>query len=86
MNKNTKIIGGYDTIRGGYQPTQLAKNRTPPKGGSGVASKHPKWRLDESLSLKAMKKNLTGRTGVTIDLSKISMSPSGNIQPSDNSC
>lgn len=41
-------------------------------------------RLDESLSIQTIRKSLTGKTDVTIDLSKISISPSGNIQPSNN--
>jgi hypothetical protein len=38
-------------------------------------------RLDESLDSKALKKSLTGNSGVEIDLSKRVISPSGQVQP-----
>ncbi len=41
-------------------------------------------RLDESFSSATWKKSLTGDPGVEIDLSKITISPSGQLQPSQS--
>jgi hypothetical protein len=40
-------------------------------------------RLDESLSKECLYKSKTGKVSVHIDLSKITVSPSGNLQPKE---
>jgi len=41
-------------------------------------------RLDESLDSRTLTKTLTGDSGAKIDLSKIKISPSGQVQPADS--
>ncbi len=40
-------------------------------------------RLDESLSCSIIRKSLYGTAGYEIDISKIKISDSGNVQPAD---
>lgn len=35
-----RVAEGYQPIRKGYQPTKPPKNPKPPKGGTGLASRH----------------------------------------------
>lgn len=41
-------------------------------------------RLDESLSSRTLSKTLTGNSNVTIDTSRISISPTGQVQPASS--
>jgi len=41
-------------------------------------------RLDESLDSRTLTKTLAGDSGAKIDLSKIKISPSGQVQPADS--
>jgi hypothetical protein len=41
-------------------------------------------RLDESLNVEALRKSLTGNVNVEPDLSRLTISPSGQVQPIDS--
>ena len=41
-------------------------------------------RLDESLSTETFKKSLTGDLNITIDATKIKISPSGSVVPANS--
>jgi len=43
-----------------------------------------KSRLDESLSMRAWRKSLTGDSGVRIDWSKIRISKDGELEPANS--